>query len=116
MASTSEIPSSQIKVASLCYYKVSFFIPTIAICKYGCNLDMKILVKKLSIICVEDYWPISIISHNRLTLSHSSLAPCFPTPSKLVHHFELFYIFYKNPVAILQNYHLGNLPYNCYNN
>jgi hypothetical protein len=35
MASISEIPFSQTKVASLCYYKVFLFIPIVVTCKYG---------------------------------------------------------------------------------
>jgi hypothetical protein len=55
MASTFEIPFSQTKVASLCCYKVFIFILTIATHKYGCNIDLKIIVKKYLLSYVEDY-------------------------------------------------------------
>jgi hypothetical protein len=45
--------------------------------------------------CVENFWLTSIISHNKLPLFHSSHASWFSTTSKLVHHSELFYTFYK---------------------
>ncbi len=45
-----EIPFSQTKVTSLCYYMVSLFMHVVATRKYGCNLDMKIIVRKLSIV------------------------------------------------------------------
>jgi hypothetical protein len=50
MTSTLKIPSSQTKATSLWCYKVSFFILVIVTCKYGCNLDLKTIVKKLSIV------------------------------------------------------------------
>jgi hypothetical protein len=50
MASTLEIPSSQTKDISLCCYKVSLFIPTITTCKYGCNPNLKIIIKKLFVV------------------------------------------------------------------
>jgi hypothetical protein len=45
-----EIPSSQTKVFSLWYYKVSIFMLVVATRKYGHNPNMKIIVKKLSIV------------------------------------------------------------------
>jgi hypothetical protein len=50
MASTSKIPSSQTKVASLCCCKVSFFVLGVVTCRYGYNLDLKIIVNKLYIV------------------------------------------------------------------
>jgi hypothetical protein len=47
---TLKIPSSQTKVASLCYYRVSLFMPTIATCRYGYNPKLKTIVRKLSIV------------------------------------------------------------------
>jgi hypothetical protein len=49
ITSTLEIPSSQTKAPSLCYYMVSLFMYVVT-CKYGCNLDMKTIVLKLSIV------------------------------------------------------------------
>jgi len=45
ITSTSKIPSSQTKATSLCYYMVSLFIHVVT-CKYGCNLNMKTIVRK----------------------------------------------------------------------
>ncbi len=50
IASTLEIPSSQTKGVSLYYYKVSFFMPNVATHKYGCNPDLKIVVRKLFVV------------------------------------------------------------------
>jgi len=50
IASTSEIPFSQTKTISLCYYRVSLFMPTIVTCRYGYNLDLKTIVKKLFVV------------------------------------------------------------------
>ncbi len=63
---------------------------------------------------VEDYWPISIISHNRLPLFHFFLASCFSTTSKLVHHFKLFYIFYQKPNALLEIWHFATVLCNWF--
>jgi len=49
MAFTSKIPSSQTKVICLWCYRVFLFVH-VATQKYGCNLDMKIVVKKLFIV------------------------------------------------------------------
>jgi hypothetical protein len=48
--SISEIISSQTKVTSLCYCKVSFFMHVVATCKYGCNLDLKTIVRKIFVV------------------------------------------------------------------
>jgi hypothetical protein len=50
ITSTLEIPSSQTKVPCLCYYMVSLFMHVVATHKYGFNLDMKTIVRKLSIV------------------------------------------------------------------
>jgi hypothetical protein len=88
----------------------------IVTCKYGCNPNLKIVIKKLFVVCVEEYWPTSIISHNRLPLFHSSPTSCSSIINKLAHHSELFYTFYKKLIMILQKYNQGYLPYNCYTN
>jgi hypothetical protein len=50
MASTSKIPSSQTKVASLCCCRVSPFIPVVVMQRYDYNPDLKIVVKKLYVV------------------------------------------------------------------
>jgi hypothetical protein len=65
---------------------------------------------------VEKYWPTSIISHNRLSLFHSSLASCSSIADRLAHHSKFFYTFYKKLIAILQKYNLSNFTCNCYTN
>ncbi len=47
---TLKIPFSQTKVVFLCGCKVSLFVLAIVRCKYGYNLDLKIVVKKLSVV------------------------------------------------------------------
>jgi hypothetical protein len=58
--------------------------------KYGCNPNMKIVIRKLLLSYVEDYWLTSIIFHNKLPLFHSSLISCSSIANKLACHFELF--------------------------
>jgi hypothetical protein len=55
---------------------------------------------------IEDYWPTSIISHNKLPLFHFFPTSYFSTTS------ELFYTFYKKPIVIPQKYNVDNLSYN----
>jgi hypothetical protein len=50
ITSTSKILFSQTKVTSLCYYMVFLFMCVVATHKYGCNLDLKTIVRKLSIV------------------------------------------------------------------
>jgi hypothetical protein len=57
---TSEIPSSQTKTTSLCYYKVSLFMHVVATRKCGCNLDLKIIVRKLFIVMCFNYCVVTL--------------------------------------------------------
>jgi hypothetical protein len=50
VVSTSKILSSQTKVVSLCYYKVSLFMHVVTTRKFSCNPNMKTIIKKLSIV------------------------------------------------------------------
>jgi hypothetical protein len=62
MASISKILSSQTKAIFLCYYKVFFFIPVVATHKYGCNPDLKTIVKKLFVVMLKNMGQLSNIS------------------------------------------------------
>jgi hypothetical protein len=50
IVSTSKISSSQTKAISLCYFKVSLFMLAVATCIYGCNPDLKIVIRKLFVV------------------------------------------------------------------
>ncbi len=117
MASTYDFLLHKPKLhASLCYYRISLFMFVVTTHKYGCKPNCKQQLKNYLLSYVEDYWPTSIIYHNRLPIFHSFHVSCFSTTSKLVHHYEPFGTFYKKLIVILQKYNLGNLPYNCYTN
>jgi hypothetical protein len=89
-------------------------MPVVATHKYGCNPNMKIVIRILLSSYVEDYWLTSITFYNKLPLFHSSLASCSSVANKLAHHFELFETFYKKLTTIMQKYNLGSLQCNCY--
>jgi hypothetical protein len=50
MASTSKIPSSQTKATSFYSCRVFLFMLVVATCWYGCNPDLKTIVKKLCVV------------------------------------------------------------------
>ncbi len=76
---------------------------TIATRKYGCNPNLKTVIKKLFVVYVEDYWPTSIIFHNRLPLFRSSPTSCSSIINRLVHHSKLFYTLKKSKLQFCKS-------------
>jgi hypothetical protein len=75
---------------SLCSSRVSLFISTLAIRRYGCKLVRKKVVSNCHLLDVKGNLLISVYIHSILPPFHLHLVLSFVMPSALVHSFVFF--------------------------